>query len=92
MHKIIEVRVISPDEGINIEDISSLEKDVKKLSKLPPIKELKGKEDIRRLIFALHKGGKLDSYRVEDRYITLIGEYSDSDTKKYFTLEEVDKL
>ena len=92
MHKVIEVRIITPDEGIDIKDLSGLERDVNILSKLPPFKQFKGNEEVRRIIFVLHKGGKLNSYRVEDRYITAIGEYSDSDTKKYFPLEDVDKL
>ena len=93
MSKIIEVKVFLPDSGLLISELERLAIDVKKLSQLPPITTI-GNADIKRDIHALHRKGKLSEYSVEDYFITEKEgfSFSFSDSKKVYSLEDIDNL
>ncbi len=93
MSEIIEVKVFLPDEGLLSSELERLAIDIKKLTKLPPIKTI-GEAKIKRQIYALHRKGRLEEYSIEDYFITTEDGFcfSFSDCRKTYHLDEVDKL
>lgn len=95
MHEIIEVKIIFPDDGLQINDITGrLIPDLKKLGALPPLGELLDQTiKIRRHIYARHKKGRSREYCIEDYFVAPNGtSFSFPDLKRNYTIEEIDKL
>lgn len=95
MHEIIEIKVMLPNDGLQLEDIVlRLISDLQILSKLPALVTLNEADlKVRRYISVKHRGGRISEYRVEDHFIAPNGTgYSFDDSRRNFSLEEIDSM
>ena len=92
MNKIVEIKVLFPDEGLQLEEIvGRVINDLKKLAILPIIPSINGDNDVIRHINVLHQKGKIVEYRIEDYIVAPNGTaYTFPDWRRNLSLEELD--